>query len=259
MYVVNVVLHYIDLRFYNMAIRQIILDTETTGLKPEEGHKIIELAAVEMIDYKLTGNNLHLYFNPERVIDAEATKIHGITNEAVADKPKIKEVVNQIIEFVKDSELIIHNAKFDMAFLNHEFNLLQDTNIKEFSAYVSGVIDTLIIARQKFPGAKNSLDALCDRFNVDRSNRDFHGALIDCNLLAQVYCSLIREQTNLLGSNNKKNNNKIEFTRFNTNDLNLIINHATKTEVANHKKYLQQLDKISKGKSLWFNQSHELE
>ncbi|HMT02745.1 MAG TPA: DNA polymerase III subunit epsilon, partial [Burkholderiales bacterium] len=155
-------------------MRQLILDTETTGLYPEKGHRIIEFAALEMIDRKLTGNYLQLYINPEREIDADATKIHGIKNEDVIDKPVFAELVEQIIEYIKDAELIIHNAKFDLSFMDYQFKL---HDYQPTQNYVKNIIDTLNMARQKFPGGKNSLDALCDKFNIDRSKRDYHGAL----------------------------------------------------------------------------------
>ncbi len=235
-------------------IRQLILDTETTGLKVEDGHRIIEFAALEMFERKLTGNKLHLYINPEREIDPNASRIHGITDEQVADKPTFSEVINEIREFIKDSELIIHNAKFDMGFLNYQFNLIEKG--KTVDSYISGVIDTLAMARQKFPGGKNSLDALCDRFKVDRSNRDYHGALIDCRLLADVYLNLTREQINLLEQQTAKsqyNFNKIDSSKF---DLHVI--KPTVEEEQLHLAYLEQLDKLSNGKSPWFNKKSNI-
>ncbi len=236
--------------------RQIILDTETTGFKPEEGHRIIEFAGLEMIERKLTGKKLHLYINPERTIDPGAIKIHGITDEQVADKPVFAEVINQIADFIKDSELIIHNAKFDMGFLNYQFNLVRQVNsqINIVESYINGVIDTLTIARQKFPGGKNSLDALCDRFKIDRSIRDYHGALIDCKLLADVYLALTREQINLLESDQEKSSRGVTtFTKFDTATMNLKIVHTNQEEDELHIEYLRSLDKTSRGHSPWFN------
>jgi len=232
-------------------MRQLILDTETTGLDPEEGHRIIEFAALEMIDRKLTGNSLHLYINPQRSIDPEATRIHGITDDQVMDKPKFSEVVKEIIAYISGSQLIIHNAKFDLSFMNYQFTM---ENMGVTEDYVDGVIDTLVMARKKFPGSKNNLDALCDRFNVDRSNRDYHGALIDCRLLADVYLALTREQISLLGDD--KHSDKLtqfEFNPIDTAKLNLKVIHATELELSEHTKYLETLDKITKGGSLWFN------
>jgi len=235
----------------SIGMRQLLLDTETTGLEPEKGHKIIEFAALEMIDRKLTGNHLHLYINPERLIDEGAMRIHGITNEQVQDKPVVAEVVKDIVSFIADSELIIHNAKFDLGFLDYQ---LKETGYTKTTDYVLGVIDTLLMARQKFPGAKNNLDALCDRFKVDRSNRDYHGALVDCQLLSHVYLGLTREQISLLGDEvSKVGADKFEFKKL--ENLNLKVIHATKDELVLHTKYLEALDKAYKGKSQWFNTS----
>ena len=217
-------------------MRQLILDTETTGLNPEDGHRIIEFAAMEMIDRKLTGKYLQMYINPNRAIDPGATRVHGITDSDVQDKPQFAEVAQQIIDYIQDAELIIHNAKFDLNFLDFQFKL---HGLDATSSFISGVVDTLILARQKFPGSKNNLDALCDRFNVDRSNRDFHGALIDCRLLADVYLGLTREQISLLGSNaqHKKSHSVKNFQRIDTSELNLKIEHPSPLEDEEHIKY----------------------
>ncbi len=233
-------------------MRQLILDTETTGLYPEKGHRIIEFAALEMIDRKLTGNYLQLYINPEREIDADATKIHGIKNEDVIDKPVFRELVEQIIEYIKDAELIIHNAKFDLSFMDYQFKL---HNYQSTQNYVKNVIDTLNMARQKFPGGKNSLDALCDKFNIDRSKRDYHGALIDCALLADVYLALTREQISLLADEQNNISNSIDFKQIDTSKLNLKIIEPNSEELALHNEYLKVLDKESHGKSLWLKKS----
>lgn len=240
-------------------VRQLILDTETTGLKAEDGHRIIEFAALEMINRRLTGKYLHLYINPERTIDEGAMRVHGITDEQVADKPKFNEVIHQIIEFIQDGELIIHNAKFDMGFLNYQFNLesKHDLQIKPIDSYIRGVIDTLTMARQKYPGGKNNLDALCDRFKIDRATRDYHGALIDCRLLSEVYLALTREQINLLETesfNAKADKNKL--VKIDTSGFNLTVVKATAEEGELHQKYLDELNKISNGRSVWFNQAN---
>ncbi|MCC2645821.1 MAG: dnaQ [Burkholderiales bacterium] len=235
-----------------MTVRQLILDTETTGLSPDEGHRIIEFAALEVVNRKLTGNKLHIYINPEREIDIEATKIHGITNEHVKNELTFDKVVEDIIDFINGSELIIHNAKFDIGFLDYQF---QKAGHKRTSNYVSGVVDTLIIARQKFPGGKNSLDALCDRFNINRSHRDFHGALVDCRLLLDVYLALTREQISLLADDTDKHKN-IEFKKLDATESDLKIMLATPSELALHSKYLDDLNQISEGSCLWFNHTH---
>ena len=237
-------------------MRQLILDTETTGLDPREGHRMVEFAALEMIDRKLTGKYLHLYINPERLIDEGAARIHGITDQMVADKPVFADVVEQVCEFIKDAELIIHNAKFDLGFMDYQFNLLQKPNTQSI---VAGVIDTLMLARQKYPGSKNNLDALCDRFKVDRSGRNYHGALVDCELLAHVYLALTREQISLLIDEDIKQNSKKEhtFEKLDTSKLNLKLQVATDAEIELHKNYLEQLNKVTKGKSTWYNLTQE--
>jgi DNA polymerase-3 subunit epsilon len=236
-------------------VRQLLLDTETTGFEPSEGHRIIEFAALEMIDRELTGKSLHLYFNPERDIPQEATNVHGIKLEDVAHEPTFKERVSEIIEYIDGAELIIHNAKFDLKFLDHHFT---EVGKKPTLAYAATAIDTLTMARNKFPGAKNNLDALCDRFNVDRSNRGYHGALIDCELLAHVYIGLTREQISLLAEETKQqaSTNKV-FKSFASADSNLIAAKLSDEEHHAHFEYLKQLDKTSKGSCLWYNKSKE--
>lgn len=234
-------------------MRQLIIDTETTGLEVARGHRIIEFAALEMVDRRLTGKHLHLYINPERKIDEGASKIHGINDADLVDKPLFSSVVQDIIKFITDAELIIHNAKFDLGFLNYQFNL---ENLGTIDDYVNGVIDTLIIARQKFPGSKNNLDALCDRFKISRTNREYHGALVDCRLLSDVYLALTREQISLLASDDNKESEKNEFAKLDTTGLNLKIIHPTETENKLHSEYLNTLNKISHGKSMWFNKSN---
>lgn len=234
-------------------LRQLIIDTETTGLEPGEGHRIIEFAALEMINRQLTGNTLHLYFNPQRDIPPEATSIHGITWEQVKDQPTFDEDVDKIISFIEGAELIIHNAKFDLKFLDHHFAQLQ----KQVTLnYTKSVIDTLILARKKFPGAKNSLDALCDRFKVDRTNRIYHGALIDCELLAYVYLELTREQISLLGEEETTRNQKKEFKRLELANPGLAVSVSPQENQA-HLDYLQQLDSLTNGNCLWYNQSQK--
>jgi DNA polymerase-3 subunit epsilon len=166
-------------------MRQIVLDTETTGLEPSQGHRIIEIGCVELMNRRLTGNNLHIYINPERDIDAGALEVHGITNEFLSDKPVFAEIAQTFLEFVEGAELIIHNAPFDIGFLDHE---LQDLNrgFNKMDNYCN-ILDTLAIARKKHPGQKNSLDALCKRYFVDNSQRELHGALLDAEILADVY------------------------------------------------------------------------
>ncbi len=235
-------------------MRQLILDTETTGFDPKDGHRIIEFAALEMIDRKLTGNYLHLYINPLRDIPIEATNVHGITNEKVCNEPSFDQVVGQIVDFIRDSDLIIHNAKFDINFLDYEFkmNNYQDTN-----NYVNNVIDTLQIARNKFPGSKNSLDALCDRFKINRANRTYHGALIDCELLYDVYLNLTRQQYTLL--ENESSNHIYQGLNINLSQYNLQNINIEDEDLQLHKKIIGDIHNLSNGKCIWYNHDVELE
>jgi DNA polymerase-3 subunit epsilon len=175
-------------------MRQIILDTETTGLDPTQGHRIIEVAAVEMVNRRLTGNHLHRYVNPERDIDAGAMQVHGITPEFLHDKPRFAGIAREFVDFIHGAELIIHNAPFDVGFLNMELRLLE---MPLLNTWCEGVVDTLAMAKSLHPGQRNNLDALCKRYGVDNASRTLHGALIDCELLAAVYLALTRGQESL--------------------------------------------------------------
>ncbi len=166
-------------------MRQIILDTETTGLEPAQGHRIIEIGGVELINRRLTGRTFQRYLNPEREIDAGAQAVHGLTSAFLRDQPKFAEVVDDLLEFISGAELVIHNAPFDVGFLDHEFGRLPPP--QRMVTDICTVLDTLILARQLHPGQRNSLDALCKRYGVDTSNRDLHGALLDAKILAEVY------------------------------------------------------------------------
>ena len=169
-------------------MRQIVLDTETTGLDPREGHRIIEIGCVEMLDRRLTGNDYHQYLQPDREIDAGAMEVHGISNEMLADKPRFAEIADDLLAYLKGAELIIHNAPFDIGFLNHEWRLL-DSNATPLGKLCQ-VTDSLAMARQKHPGQKNTLDALCKRYDVDNSQRELHGALLDARILSDVYLAM---------------------------------------------------------------------
>jgi DNA polymerase-3 subunit epsilon len=177
-------------------MRQIILDTETTGMDHREGHRIIEIGCVEMIERRLTGRNFHVYINPERAVDAGALEVHGITDEFLSDKPKFGAVARDFVDFVRDSEIIIHNAPFDVGFLNAELARMEGELNLELEA-IAGVLDTLVLARELHPGQRVSLDALCKRYDVDHSNRDLHGALLDAELLAEVYLAMTGGQVDL--------------------------------------------------------------
>ncbi|MEB4593617.1 DNA polymerase III subunit epsilon [Candidatus Thiothrix sp. Deng01] len=176
--------------------RQIILDTETTGLDPKDGHRIIEIGCVEMIGRQMTGNNFHQYLQPDRQIDAEAIEVHGITNEFLADKPRFEDIADKLLAYLEGAELIIHNAPFDIGFLNHELQL-RDPNSKPVTNLCT-VTDTLVMARQMFPGQRASLDALCKRYEINNSHRTLHGALLDAEILADVYLAMTGGQVSLL-------------------------------------------------------------
>jgi DNA polymerase III subunit epsilon len=175
-------------------MRQIALDTETTGLSTERGHRIIEIGCVEMLHRKITGNTFHCYIDPEREIEAAAFAVHGISNDFLQNKPTFTHVMKSLLEFIVSSELIIHNAPFDVGFLNYELSLARHP--KMIHEYCS-VFDTLVFARQRHPGQKNSLDALCDRYEIDNSHREFHGALLDADLLARIYLAMTGGQGSL--------------------------------------------------------------
>ena len=229
-------------------MRQIVLDTETTGLSAEAGDRIIEIGCVELISRKLTGNNRHFYLNPERDSHEDALKVHGISNEFLRDKPKFAAVADDLLAFVADAEIIIHNAAFDVAFLNKELELL---GRPAFTTAVGRVTDTLLMAKEMYPGKRNSLDALCDRLGVDNSSRTLHGALLDAELLADVYINLTRGQEALLidmaGTDTVGN----IVTRVDLRAFTLPVLLASDQEAAAHEEVLQQLDKASGGKTLW--------
>jgi DNA polymerase-3 subunit epsilon len=174
-------------------MRQIVLDTETTGLDPAQGHRVIEIGCLEILNRRISGATYHVYLNPERDIDAGAVQVHGLTREFLADKPRFGDVAAEFLEFVRDAELVIHNAPFDVGFLNAELTRFQEGPVSRYC----GVVDTLKMAKQLHPGQKNNLDALCKRYAVDNSGRSFHGALLDAQLLAEVYLAMTRGQETL--------------------------------------------------------------
>ena len=236
-------------------MRQIVLDTETTGLSAEGGDRIIELGCVELYARKLTGKNLHFYFNPERDSHEDALKVHGISNEFLRDKPKFAQLADEILDYLSDAELIIHNAAFDVGFLNKE---LERVGKKPLKAYVSGVIDTLAMAKEMFPGKRNSLDALCDRLEVDNSGRTLHGALLDAELLADVYINMTRGQEALLIDAGQESSAdasgvsvQVDLTGFV-----LPVIGANEQELAAHEEVLTQMDKASGGKTVWRQLAH---
>jgi len=177
-------------------MRSVVLDTETTGMPVTDGHRIIEIGCVELVGRRLTGRHFHVYLQPDREIDEGAIAVHGITNEYLADKPRFREVAEEFFEFIKDAQLIIHNAAFDIGFINNEFALLGQQDRADITEHCS-VLDTLLMARERHPGQRNNLDALCKRYGVDNSGRDLHGALLDAEILADVYLTMTGGQTNL--------------------------------------------------------------
>jgi DNA polymerase-3 subunit epsilon len=230
----------------DMATRQIILDTETTGLDPNTGHRIIEVAAVEMVNRRLTGNHLHRYVNPDRDIDAGAMQVHGITPEFLQDKPHFADIANEFVEFIQGAELIIHNAPFDVGFLNMELRLLE---MPLLSTWCDGVTDTLVLAKALHPGQRNNLDALCKRYGVDNAARTLHGALLDCELLAAVFLALTRGQESLsIGLEVRSAQADRVAARTRPSPVFL---QASPDELAAHASLLEAVDKESQGACLW--------
>lgn len=230
-------------------MRQIFLDTETTGLYADQGDRVIEIGCVEMLNRKLTGNNLHFYLNPGRDSHEEALKVHGITTEFLKDKPKFETIADAFLDYVKDAQVIIHNAAFDIGFLNAELGLVNRLPFKE---HVSGVIDTLVMAKEMFPGKRNSLDALCDRLEVDNSGRTLHGALLDAELLADVYINMTRGQDALLmDAGDKQEQAGIVVEKIDLSRLDLPVIAANQQELSAHVELIQQIDKASGGKAIW--------
>lgn len=228
-------------------MRQIVLDTETTGLEPKLGHRIIELAAVEMRDRRLTGNRFHRYLNPEREIDAGALQVHGITTEFLQDKPRFGDIAREFLDFIHDAELIIHNAPFDVAFLDHELGLMELSSVTQFCRSVT---DTLQMAKELHPGKKNSLDALCERYQVDNSHRTLHGALLDAELLAEVYLAMTRGQESLM-IELQEAAPRADQSHASSERHTLVVIPATPEELKAHAEQLESIDKESRGACLW--------
>jgi DNA polymerase-3 subunit epsilon len=232
-------------------VRQIVLDTETTGLDPTKGHRIIEIGCVELINRKRTGNELHQYLQPDREIDPGAIEVHGISNEFLADKPRFEDIVSDFLTYIEGAELIIHNAPFDVGFLDHEFELAGLGQGK--TQATCSVIDTLVMARRLRPGQKNSLDALCRHYTIDNSQRDLHGALLDAELLAEVYLAMTGGQTALFreGSAVKSVADTEVVRKLDKNRKTLPVITASKEELVAHNAWLDELDRKTDGKCLW--------
>ena len=229
-------------------MRQIILDTETTGLEPEHGHRIIEIAGVELVNRRFTGKTFHRYFNPGRDSDAGALQVHGLTTEFLSDKPKFGDVAAELLDFLSGAELVIHNSAFDIGFLNSEFAL---ANLKVVADYCPSVVDTLRMARELHPGKRNNLDALCERYQIDNSARTVHGALLDAQLLAEVYLCMTRGQESLVMEVEAPVAVSVTTVEINIEKLDLVVLKATKEELVAHAKQLDDIDKASGGMSLW--------
>ncbi len=232
-------------------MKQIVLDTETTGLEPKQGHRIIEIGCVELINRRETKRNFHQYLNPEREIEDGAYNVHGLSNEFLSDKPRFADIAQDFIDFIKDSELMIHNAPFDVGFINSELKLMGKKwgQVEDYCK----VFDTLLLAREKHPGQKNNLDALCKRYDVDNSNRDLHGALLDAEILLDVYLGMTGGQTDLSLEQIeiKKSNENENGHETNKKITKEIIIEPTKTELSKHQLLLESIQEKSGGKCIW--------
>ncbi len=231
--------------------RIVVLDTETTGLNPQEGHRIIEIGCVELINRRLTGNRFQVYINPDRLIDAGAIEVHGISNQFLEDKPRFQDIVDDFITFVRGAELVIHNAPFDVGFINHELSLLKTSKAK-IEDY-SSIFDTLTYARKKHPGQRNSLDALCKRYGIDNSHRELHGALLDAEILADVFLLMTGGQFSLLdedpaGAEEQKADKEAKRLSADRPALNII--RCNDDELNAHQLRLEAIEKAS-GACVW--------
>jgi DNA polymerase III subunit epsilon len=229
-------------------MRQIFLDTETTGLSPESGDRIVEIGCVEMLNRRLSGNDLHFYLNPERPSSEDAARIHGLRDEFLADKPLFASIVDELLAYLDGAEIIIHNAGFDLGFLNEELRRLQRP---KFETVAARITDSLLMAREMFPGKSNSLDALCRRLEVDNSNRNLHGALLDAGLLAEVYIRMTRGQESLViddlhGASDESTLAAVDFSTYA-----LPVLEPSADELAAHDAVLASIDKASGGKTVW--------
>jgi DNA polymerase-3 subunit epsilon len=230
-------------------MRQIVLDTETTGLEPELGHRIVEIAGVELVNRRFTGNDFHRYINPGRDSDAAALEVHGLTTEFLGDKPAFRDVAAELLDYIRGAELIIHNAAFDVAFLDRELDLADLGSVTE---YCAGVVDTLRMARELHPGKRNNLDALCERYQIDNSGRTLHSALLDARLLGEVYLAMTRGQESLMM--------EVEppaaapegpAVAAAGRKRDLVVVRASAEELARHAAVLADIDRASKGATLW--------
>lgn len=232
-------------------MRQIFLDTETTGFyanHEQNPDRMVEIGCVELVNRKLTGNNLHFYLNPERESDEGALRVHGLTTEFLRDKPKFGAIAKELLDYVAGAEIIIHNAPFDIAFLDAE---LARAGHQPFKKYIGSVTDTLVLAKEMFPGKRNSLDALCDRLEVDNSGRTLHGALLDAELLADVYINMTRGQDALLMEVGSPSESGVKVVQVDLRGFELPVVAANAQELTAHDEVLGQIDKSSGGKTVW--------
>jgi DNA polymerase-3 subunit epsilon len=229
-------------------MRQIFLDTETTGLSADNGDRLVEIGLIEMVDRRLTGENRHWYLNPGRSSHPDALRVHGLTDTFLADKPKFAEVAQELLDFIVDAELVIHNASFDIGFLDAELARLDHPPLTRTCA---GVVDTLLMAREIYPGKSNSLDALCRRLEVDNSSRTLHGALLDAGLLAEVYIRLTRGQDSLVIDAGDDSPGMANITAVDLLQFTLPVLYASEAEIVAHEAVLAGLDKDSGDKTLW--------
>ena len=232
-------------------MRQIVLDTETTGFyanHAENPDRMVEIGCVELVNRKLTGNNLHFYLNPGRDSDEGALRVHGLTSEFLSDKPQFKAIAQQLVDYIADAEIIIHNAPFDLSFLDME---LARTGRAAFKEYAASIRDTLVMAKEMFPGKRNGLDALCDRLEVDRSGRVLHGALLDAELLADVYINMTRGQDALLMDTHSTEGTGVVIVKVDLTAIELPVVQASGLELAAHDEAMGQINKASGGKAVW--------
>ena len=232
-------------------MRQIILDTETTGLEPSDGHRIIEIGCIELVNRRISGNTYHQYIQPDRDIDAGARDVHGISNQFLADKPRFADIAGDFLEFIRGAELIIHNAPFDVGFINHEFALLQEP-VGSLAEHCS-IVDTLVMARRLHPGQRNNLDALCKRYQIDNSQRDLHGALLDAEILADVYLAMTGGQATLSLDNrgDLHGERSQSSVRLPTDRPPLRIIQASAAELAAHRERLDAIERVHTGACVW--------
>ncbi len=229
-----------------MALRLVVLDTETTGLNARMGDRVVEIGCIEILDRRVTENRFHAYLNPGRPSDPGAERVHGLSSEFLSDKPRFAEVGKDFVEYVKGAELIIHNAAFDVEFLNQELEL---AGMGRLADHCPSVVDTLVRARELHPGKKNTLDALCERYGVDNSRRTLHGALLDASLLAEVYLAMSRGQESLIVETDTPPTVGGGSATFDASRLAVL--RASREELAEHEKILAAIDKESKGRTLW--------